>query len=275
MKKVNEGYCAELFLEENGSLLKLYKHGWNRETVGTEYESTKAAHCLGIPSPQVYGMTEQSGRYGFWMERIEGRTMLQAIQKEPFRALFYAEQMAELHYKMHQITCKQIPTQPKVYALRIRNTSLEERTKERLLFELQRFPMPECQRVCHGDFHPMNILLREESPVVIDWAFASVGDPRADVAGTYMITKLLSTASAARHVWERWLYNLFTPLFAERYLRAYLRLSGFTRQEILRWVPIRAATYLDLGLPEKANRKLRRIAAKHSNKAWYNRCDGT
>ncbi len=255
MKKINEGYCAELFLAEDKKLLKLYKPGWSRKEVSLEYENTN-----GFPSPQMYGMTERDGRFGFWMEQMHGDTMLQRIQKDPFHALSYAKQMAKLHYRMHQTACPSMPTQQKVYTFRIRNTSLEEQTKEQLISHLQNLSSQEKTNICHGDFHPMNILVQELSYVVIDWAFSSIGDPRGDVAGTYMITKLLSTASAAHSAWERWLYNRFTPLFAETYLKEYLRLSGYSRKEILQWIPIRAATYLDLGLPESENKKLRFLA---------------
>ncbi len=39
-------------------------------------------------------------------------------------------------------------------------------------------------RLLHGDFHPNNILYTASGPVVIDWSFASSGDPLLDVART-------------------------------------------------------------------------------------------
>ena len=43
-------------------------------------------------------------------------------------------------------------------------------------------PAPVPLAVVHGDFQPGNILIREgHPPVVIDWEFARVGDPREDV----------------------------------------------------------------------------------------------
>lgn len=54
----------------------------------------------------------------------------------------------------------------------------------------------------------------------------------------------------------------FTPTFADIYLKKYLKLSGRSREEIFRWIPIRAATYVDLGLPEQTNKKLYEIAKK-------------
>jgi len=63
--------------------------------------------------------------------------------------------------------------------------------------------MPDGDRLCHGDFHPMNIL-GEPSPVIIDWPDARRGDPAADVCRSYLLMKLhaaeiappISTATA-------------------------------------------------------------------------------
>lgn len=42
--------------------------------------------------------------------------------------------------------------------------------------------------VIHRDFHPMNVMLREDgSPVVIDWGAAAVGDYRDDLAWTVLL----------------------------------------------------------------------------------------
>jgi len=40
------------------------------------------------------------------------------------------------------------------------------------------------RQLLHGDFHPNNILYPASGPVVIDWSFASSGDPLLDVART-------------------------------------------------------------------------------------------
>ena len=39
----------------------------------------------------------------------------------------------------------------------------------------------------HNDYHPQNILLRDNSLVVIDWSFAEVGDFRIDLAWTVLL----------------------------------------------------------------------------------------
>src|SRR5438105_2291070 len=51
--------------------------------------------------------------------------------------------------------------------------------------------LPDGTALCHGDFHPDNVLLSPRGPVVIDWSSASRGHPVGDLAWT---SRLLRTA---------------------------------------------------------------------------------
>ena len=51
--------------------------------------------------------------------------------------------------------------------------------------------MPTHVQVCHGDYHPSNILITPEGkPFVLDWSHATQGNASADVARTYLLFKL-------------------------------------------------------------------------------------
>ena len=96
-----------------------------------------------------------------------------------------------------------------------------------------------------------------------DALLPNIGEHRVRrVAGTYLITKMMATTAAAHSAFERFMYNLFTPLFADIYLKEYLKLSGYSKKEIKLWIPIRAATYLDFDIPQSANKKLHKIVKK-------------
>jgi len=41
--------------------------------------------------------------------------------------------------------------------------------------------LPIANTVCHGDFHPDNIMLTPTGPIVIDWIDATQGHPAADI----------------------------------------------------------------------------------------------
>lgn len=73
--------------------------------------------------------------------------------------------------------------------------------------------------VAHGDFHPLNVLLGPEGPVVIDWSNGSEGDALADVAFSQVI---LATSDAD---FPRWLERVGRAV-RRRFVAAYLNGVG-------------------------------------------------
>ena len=66
-------------------------------------------------------------------------------------------------------------------------------------------------RLCHGDFHLLNLIMSDDKVTIIDWVDASAGDIRADVCRTYLLYSELSTE------------------VAELYLRLYCEKSGLRK----------------------------------------------
>jgi aminoglycoside phosphotransferase (APT) family kinase protein len=82
-------------------------------------------------------------------------------------------------------------------------------------------PEPEERVICHGDFHPLNILM--EGKVVsgvIDWANTTVADPAYDVGNTNVLLRLapLELPSVLELIG-----NVVRPILASRYYDAYRR----------------------------------------------------
>ena len=50
--------------------------------------------------------------------------------------------------------------------------------------------LPDGDRLLHGDFHPGNIMLGDQGPVIIDWSGAARGSPEADFARSLLILRL-------------------------------------------------------------------------------------
>ena len=89
--------------------------------------------------------------------------------------------------------------------------------------------------MCHGDFHPMNILGSPGREMVVDWLDASRGDPAADVCRSYVLMKPSY------------------PALASAYLAIYSELSGVGKERILRWLPFVAAARLAEGVPNEVD----------------------
>lgn len=84
-------------------------------------------------------------------------------------------------------------------------------------------PPPGDVVVCHGDFHPQNVMV--DGPAVsgvLDWPNAVLADPAFDVAATFNILRRVPVGVAVRGP-RRWLAAGAQPLLAARYLAAYRR----------------------------------------------------
>jgi aminoglycoside phosphotransferase (APT) family kinase protein len=103
--------------------------------------------------------------------------------------------------------------------------------------------MPEGDRLCHGDFHPMNVLGEAAQPYIIDWADAHRGDPAADVCRSY----LLLTLHAAE--------------LAMPYVDGYCREAGVSRQAVLDWLPYVAAARFAENVPGEIDRLLKIVGS--------------
>jgi aminoglycoside phosphotransferase (APT) family kinase protein len=50
--------------------------------------------------------------------------------------------------------------------------------------------LPDGDRLLHGDFHPANVMLAADGPVIIDWSNATRGTPEADFARSDLMLRL-------------------------------------------------------------------------------------
>lgn len=114
--------------------------------------------------------------------------------------------------------------------------------------------LPVGQAVCHGDFHPGNVLLRTGTPVIIDWIDASLGNPLADVARTTIV--LLGHAESG-DVNEN-LKNA-VKMFHRSYLEHYMAAVPDRWQEYEQWLVVAAAARLSEGIEEQQRWLLSRV----------------
>jgi aminoglycoside phosphotransferase (APT) family kinase protein len=87
-----------------------------------------------------------------------------------------------------------------------------------------RRPPATAPAICHGDFHPQNVLV-EGGRVsgVLDWPNVLVADPAFDVASTLNILSFVPAGLTSIPPGLRWLARAAQPLLARRYLARYRR----------------------------------------------------
>ncbi|UCF10897.1 MAG: phosphotransferase [Candidatus Bipolaricaulota bacterium] len=256
LHRIGEGRTAEILAWNPGQVLRLYRPGSARAWVLREMNVTHAVHAMGLPCPAVYpadtgdGLIELEDRVGFVMERVDGPTMMEDLAARPWRVRRHAQSFARLHVEIHSTLARDLPSQRARFH-RILDGLTDDLGPAMVNHIRDAMPDPDgSERVCHGDFHPDNILLSPRGPIVIDWGPASGGLPAADIAWTLFLFRH-GAAPVDASPRTRILIALFRAAFSRTYRRAYCRAAGLDWETVTHWSPVIAAIRLGDRIPEE------------------------
>lgn len=240
------GRTAEIYAWGEDQVLKLFYDWFSLENIEYEAQIGRAVHASGAPSPAVGELVQVNGRNGLLYERIAGENMFEHLQRKPWRVFACAGQMASLLTALHHSTlAMEIPAQRRQLTYSISHApALPEGLRQKALAALENLPDGNC--ICHGDLHPMNIVLNAQGGVIIDWIAASRGNPLADLARS---TIILLGAAATSQVPNPAL-KAFVRLFHGAVVREYFRQNPGGETEYRRWLPVMAAARLSEEIPE-------------------------
>ena len=223
------GQRAEVFVWGD-RVLKLYRSAAAKNTAFREAAIHAAVEALGLPVPTVWCVQEIDGRWGIVFDRVSGVSFAEQMLGEPAAIPQRLQILVRLQARIHAHVVDQFSSLKGWLTTRITRTTLLDEPQRQILLNGLR-EMPDGDHLCHGDFHPRNVLGEVSQPMVIDWPNACCGDPAADVCRSYLILKL--------HAYE----------VAEPYLDAYCQVARIRRQTILDWLPYIAAARLAEDVP--------------------------
>jgi uncharacterized protein (TIGR02172 family) len=235
------GRTAEIYLWDDRHVLKLYRDWCPSDWVDYEARVARAIYEAGISSPAVAEIVEANGRRGLIYERVEGISMLQDMNARPWRLLKYGRALANLQVQINQKSITGLPSYKDRLRYDIRNSShLGADLRNKALAALE--TLPDGGNVCHGDFHPGNVILAKAGPVVIDWMTVSSGSRWADVARTNL---LLSIGPKGAGKLVSPVIRMIIKLYHWVYLSRYHALVPDANKESKRWTPVIAAARLN------------------------------
>jgi uncharacterized protein (TIGR02172 family) len=243
------GRTAEIYIYEDEKVLKLFFPTTPQTWIEREIDTGRYIQTTQLPVPKVYERMELNDRIGVVYERIEGPSLLNELARKPWKTVQYARLLANLHVQVHEVTAPtNLETQRDWARGGIPETEkLSKNLQERILHLLD--SMPDGNQLCHGDFHPGNIIVTHRGPVIIDWMTASKGVAWGDIARTSII---LEAAKAPEGTPMRWLLEWVRKLFLTVYLKTYFQLRPDEKRSFAAWRAIMAANFLaDVSLPEE------------------------
>jgi aminoglycoside phosphotransferase (APT) family kinase protein len=170
--------------------------------------------------------------------------MLQNVLSAPWSARRRMAQLAALHTRLHAIDPTGFPTDDDLLDRRLQSV---RRTADELddadlrdgLLQIGRIAdrlRAAEAAVCHGDFHPLNVVVSAADAAVIDWTDAGVGDRHGDVARTLLLFELAAVAASNRL--ERTALRAVGPLLGRWYRHSYAASLALDDARVALWRPV-------------------------------------
>lgn len=208
------------------SIVKMFAESHGKANVFQEALNTTRVEEAGLDIPKVKSVQQMEGKWSLVIEYVEGKTLETIMKEDTEHQEAYLNQFVDLQLDMFSKKVSKLKKLKDKLAEQINSLkTIDATTRYELMTRLN--SMPKHDKLCHGDFNPSNIIVKEDGTMcIIDWAHATQGNASADAAMTYLQFALQDKALA----------DLYLKLFCEK--------SDTARQYVQQWLPIVAAAQL-------------------------------
>lgn len=261
LRKIAEGREAEIFEWENGTVLRLMRDSYGVESVDLQARALKAAHDAGVAVPATGGTTMVDGRYGLVMERLDGPDLLTLIGTKPWHIWSVGVTTGRLQAEMHEVTAPEgLPHLKEGLKRRIQTSDRVPPETAKVALDILA-DLTDGDRLCHGDFHPGNIMKTADRNVIIDWSNVAKGDPAADYARSQLMLQLGEPPPGSSFL-LRTLAGVGSRILLSAFRRGYRSHRAPDEELVRRWmVPVMANRLVD-GIEEERSKLLKLLKAR-------------
>jgi len=233
-KLIGIGATAKIY-REGEIASKVYTNATVTE-VENEMKRQQFAYDTGLAVPQAYEVkTLDDGCVVLTMDYVNGAPLMH-LEMSEVELIEAMKILVKLQCDIHQFQASELPKLTDDMTAKILATNLDTEVKNKLLAFLTQLS-DKSEQLCHGDFHPLNVLFDGEKYWIIDWVDATAGSPYADMCRTYVLLK--------SQVAE----------LAGLYLQVLCAEMAYEIDDILKWQPIVGAARLseNIGDSERAD----------------------
>lgn len=220
---------------EDGKVIKLFIESHPKSnTLNEALNQARVEESSNLNIPKLIEIKKINNRWALISEYIKGKTISELMKENPddfdkYLNLFVKVQLTILDNKVPMLNSIKEKFKRKLEDA----TNIDSNTKYELLERLN--GMPEHNELCHGDYHPSNVIVQEDGTVyVIDWSHVTRGNAAADAARTFLLFSIDNQ-----------------PELAKKYLDLFSKESSIPKATIERWIPIVAATQMTKQIPEE------------------------
>lgn len=179
MKLIAKGNTAEVFEYCEDKVCKLFYPGYPLESVNVEFNNAKLLNNMKISVPMCYGQIYIDNRHGLIYEKVKGRNLIDYFT-DPSSYNMVILTLVNTHKEILEHECSSLQS----YKDFIRSI-----IKDRDMVILKALDdLPDGNALCHGDFHPGNIMINNDGGIkIIDFMNICRGPKEYDIARTYYL----------------------------------------------------------------------------------------
>jgi aminoglycoside phosphotransferase (APT) family kinase protein len=242
LQRLGRGREADIFALDERRVLRLARDSGRALAVDREVSALAAAARAGAPVPTVYARVEVEGRPGAVMDRLDGEDLMIRLGSRPWSVLSVGRTLGRIHARLHRVAGPpELPRFRDELQGRLDSDLVPPDVREAALARLGE--LPEGDQLCHGDFHPANLLPAPDGYSVIDWTRGARGHPAADVAQTRLLIAGGEVPDDAPFAVRR-LEGTGRRFLLAGYLRGYRKDLPLDLSLVERWTPVCAAARL-------------------------------
>ncbi len=221
--------------KDSDKTIKLFVENYSKADILNEaLNQARVEEGTTLNVPKLLEVTKIDGRWGLVSEHIEGTPLNKLMEEHPEKEEEYLNLFVNIQMK---ILSNSVPLLNRIkdkFRRKLSNAvNIDENTRYELMQRLE--GMKNHTKLCHGDFNPSNVIIKENGEVyVIDWSHVTQGNASADAARTFLLFSIEGKNE-----------------LAEKYINLFSEKSGITKANIQRWIPIVAATQMTKGKEEE------------------------
>lgn len=221
--------------KDSDKTIKLFVENYSKADILNEaLNQARVEEGTALNVPKLLEVTKIDGRWGLVSEHIEGTPLNKLMEEHPEKEEEYLNLFVDTQIK---ILSNSVPLLNRIkdkFRRKLSNAvNIDENTRYELMQRLE--GMKNHTKLCHGDFNPSNVIIKENDEVyVIDWSHVTQGNASADAARTFLLFSIEGKSE-----------------LAEKYINLFSEKSGITKANIQRWIPIVAATQMTKGKEEE------------------------
>lgn len=210
--------------KDRDTVLKVFDRNYSKSDIIYEALNQSVVEEAGLSVPKVLEITQMDGKWSIRSEFIPGKTLERLMQENPEKQDEYLEQFVDIQQSIHEKETRLLSSMKDEMNRIILGSDLDATVRYELHTRLA--GMSNLNKICHGEFYPTNIIIRDDgTPFILDWGHASKGNASADAAQTFLLLQKEGKAE-----------------LAEKYLELFTEKSGIDPKYAQMWIPIVAAS---------------------------------